>query len=103
MKYLTISKEDAQTELRLIEEHELKTRGCISIGQYLDVKKLPQPPNRKTAKWQILTKRGDILGLVVWYSGWRQYIFQPAANTDYSFGCLKDIANFIKQQRPEAK
>ena len=40
-----------------------------------------------------------ILGYVAWHCGWRQYCFGPTLmqETIYSEGCLKDIADFIKQ------
>jgi hypothetical protein len=44
-----------------------------------------------------------ILGTISWYSHWRQYIFSPWKEVIFSEGCLKDIADFIKQLMDERK
>lgn len=35
------------------------------------------------------------LGIIKWYSPWRQYVFYPAESTLFSSGCLQEISNFI--------
>lgn len=34
------------------------------------------------------------IGLIKWDGAWRQYIFEPEANTKWSAGCLAEIAMF---------
>ena len=47
--------------------------------------------------------KGNVLGIIKWYSLWRQYCFFPDANTIYSQDCLRDIVNFIKKLMKERK
>ena len=42
-------------------------------------------------------KSFDRLGVVKWYSGWRRYCYFSYSSEVYSEGCLRDIADFIKQ------
>ena len=52
----------------------------------------------KTSIWRVENKDKDFLGHIRWNSQWRQYCFMPDANTIYSAGCLREIADFIKEQ-----
>jgi hypothetical protein len=47
--------------------------------------------------------RGTVerLGIIEWYSPWRQYIFSPDDDTLYSAECLQDISNFISKMMSE--
>ena len=38
---------------------------------------------------------GEELGIVRWYSPWRQYCFLPTTPAVYSKGCLDDIGSFM--------
>ena len=51
---------------------------------------------RKTDRWGIASKRGDRLGVVSWFTRWRQYTFNPSAGTTFNAGCLKNMAEFLK-------
>ena len=54
------------------------------------------PFNGKTSKWGVVNKRyGDVLGGILWYSGWRQYVFEAVDGCVFSRGCLDDIGAFI--------
>ncbi|MFX0084323.1 MAG: hypothetical protein ACFFAU_01515 [Candidatus Hodarchaeota archaeon] len=57
----------------------------------------------KTDKWRVESKSGDVLGIIVWYSPWRQYCFHPADDTIYAQSCLRDISEFIKKQMDARK
>ena len=46
---------------------------------------------------------GLYLGMIRWHTGWRQYIFEPFENTFYSWDCLKDLSDFIKNLMEERK
>lgn len=49
------------------------------------------------------TRRGDILGRVIHYETWRQYIFDANSNCAFSADCLTDIANFMTQLNTQPK
>lgn len=52
----------------------------------------------KTSVWECKNaKRGTVLGIVKWYSPWRQYCYFPTVQAVYSAGCLNDISHFIGQ------
>lgn len=56
------------------------------------------PPRAKTSIWRCLNRRNQsTLGLVSWEAAWRQYTFAPSYETTFSAGCLRDIADFIRQ------
>lgn len=58
----------------------------------------------KTKTWRCINiHHGDDLGEVVYYVGWRQYIYQPLCPAVYSVGCLTDIINFIEQLKAGEK
>ena len=43
----------------------------------------------------VANKKGQILGYIGWYSGWRQYTFNSEPNTTFNNGCLTDIAQVL--------
>lgn len=47
--------------------------------------------------------QGSQLGLIGWYSRWRQYCFIPHQNTIYNADCLATITNCIKTLMAERK
>lgn len=72
------------------------------IGKYLDAERWPALPGRVTARWGIYSVSGKgLLGTVGWYGPWRQYTFDPVADTTYNVGCLQDIARFLAAQNQE--
>ena len=51
----------------------------------------------KTQSWIVVNKTsGYHLGLITWYSGWRQYVFRPDGDSEYNYSCLDTINDFIK-------
>jgi len=40
-------------------------------------------------------KSGEELGIIEWFSKWRQYCFMPYGSTVWNINCLQDIQNFI--------
>jgi hypothetical protein len=67
--------------------------------KYLEFVQVPNP-GKKTSIWECRSRSSKtVLGIVKWYSGWRQYCFfpEPYIEAVYSDGCLKDIAHFISQ------
>lgn len=65
------------------------------------------PVGRKTRVIRVHNERGgDCLGEIVFYGGWRQYIFAPETDTEFSSGCLREIAGQIEslnRERSEAR
>lgn len=52
----------------------------------------------KRKAYDVLNKKGGYpLGFIEWYSTWRQYCFNPEADTVFSLECLQDICDFIKE------
>jgi len=50
----------------------------------------------KTRVWLVKSKRhGNDLGLIKWFSRWRQYAFFPDAETVWNPECLRDICDLI--------
>jgi hypothetical protein len=54
--------------------------------------------------YQVINKEFNVdLGIITWYTAWRQYIFKPNKDTVYSIGCMIDIARFVKNLMDERK
>ena len=52
----------------------------------------------KTSVFHVVAVRdGVILGRIEWYGSWRQYVFEPVAETVWSQGCLQQIIDFLQQ------
>jgi hypothetical protein len=51
---------------------------------------------RRTQVWACLNNKSNAeLGIVKWYSAWRQYCYFPERPAIYSDGCLHDVASFV--------
>lgn len=62
------------------------------------------PPSRKTKVWQVTANQGNmVLGVVLWSTGWRRYVFAPYQNTSYEQDCLRDIASFVEDETRKHK
>jgi hypothetical protein len=58
----------------------------------------------KTKIWSVKNTTSDFqVGRIVWYSNWRKYVFEPAANCLFDIGCLTEIVDFIKTATMEHK
>ena len=60
-------------------------------------------PERKTQVWECLNEHADILGIIRWYSPWRQFCFFPENDTFFSVSCQNDITDFTGQVNKERK
>jgi len=67
--------------------------------QYLNFKETET--KTKTPVWYCCGKTDTILGIVKWYSGWRQFCFFPVGQTVFNSGCLKDIDDFLSRAKLE--
>jgi len=54
-------------------------------------------PNRKTKTFYCYNKSEEYLGVVKWYSAWRQYWFLAGNQIGLVKSCLDDISLFISQ------
>jgi hypothetical protein len=50
-----------------------------------------------------VTSHYSFLGQIKWSGRWRQYIFVPDGETDWSRGCLQQIIDFINKLMEERK
>ena len=54
---------------------------------------------RKTKSFNVINKKyGDILGIIKWNNGWRQYCFYPEDGTVWSEDCLEVVKTFIEER-----
>jgi hypothetical protein len=63
--------------------------------KYLRFVKTEDKP--KTSVWSCRTRDNTELGIVKWFSSWRQYCYFPTCQAVYSSGCLGDISDFMDQ------
>lgn len=60
------------------------------MSKYLKLYQQPSPG--KTEIWLVVSKRqGVTLGVIKWFGRWRQYCFEPCANTVWSDDCLEAV------------
>jgi len=72
------------------------------MSKYLEFKQVPY--EGKIKRFEVISKNhGFILGRILWYVAWRQYIFHPQTETIYNKDCLNDIKNFLQQLMDERK
>lgn len=57
--------------------------------------------NIRTRRFVCRNQRsGDELGRVLYFAGWRQYVFEPVCDlVVFNAGCLRDIAQFLEGLR----
>lgn len=66
-------------------------------SKYLRFRQIDPGDRRKTQVWIVTAARTDSpLGVVLWRSGWRQYVIEPEPMTVWSAGCLADVQAFIE-------
>jgi hypothetical protein len=53
-------------------------------------------PGRKTQVWDVESSdQKTYLGTILWKTGWRRYVFEPAERSVFDRACLDEIAQFI--------
>ena len=77
-------------------------------SKWLRFRLLLLPKDYKTSIWAVENnKSGEELGLIKWHAQWRQYCFVSHSHDNYSIiyaqSCLRDIADFIKEQMDKRK
>lgn len=72
------------------------TVGTTYSTKYMTFRKL------LSGKWAVLNNRGQYtLGEIVYYSGWRQYVFQPSEGIEFNNTCLTEIAVVLSKLNGE--
>lgn len=69
--------------------------------EYMKIRK--QEDLAKTSVFLVLSKRGDLLGQIRWWSSWRRYCLFTLPNRVLSQGCMTDICSFIGELMEERK
>lgn len=72
------------------------------MSKYLEFKQIVY--EGKTKRFEVISKsKGDLLGRIMWYGAWRQYIFSPSYPTIWNKNCLNDIEKFLQELMDERK
>jgi hypothetical protein len=68
------------------------------MSDYLEFRLLEK--KSKTQFIEVISKTHPIrLGIIKWWSSWRQYAFFPESGTIFNTECLNDIQSYIKELR----
>lgn len=71
-------------------------------NSYVNFNLIEQKP--KTSIFSVDNNNSGIrLGIIKWFSSWRQYCFFPTEETVFSQGCMKEIQDFIQNLKKERK
>ena len=66
------------------------------MSKYLEFSLIERKPKTKViGVWS--KKSADRLGIIKWFSGWRQYAFFPEKGTIFNVECLNDIVSHIEE------
>jgi len=72
------------------------------MSKYLEFELLEQKP--KTKVIGVISKRhNDMLGIIKWFPGWRQYALFPGNGTVFNVECLNDIQSYISELKNERR
>jgi len=69
------------------------------MSKYLEFKELESKPKTKVIGIWSKNQFGFRLGIIKWYSRWRQYAFFPENGTLFNTECLNDIQSYIRGLR----
>ena len=64
----------------------------IRVGRFMTAHEVMPHPR---GAWMVRGKGDAVLGYVEWYAPWRQYVFQPARDTEFSSDCLRAVTSFM--------
>jgi len=75
-----------------------------ATGKHLKFSYLGPSPSGKTGIFGVFSSHDEtFLGTVGYLAKWRQYTFDPEANTTYAASCLQDITEFCEHWTKEQK
>lgn len=64
--------------------------------KYFYITEVGASPSGKTKIYHVVNQvQGIVIATIKWYAQWRQYTFEPKANTVWSAGCLLTVQNFL--------
>ena len=68
--------------------------------QFIRSERVEPAKGNKMPSFLIINKRaGDIIGAIAYQPGWRQFVFLPADNTEWSTGCLRDVLDVMDRAK----
>ena len=71
--------------------------------RYLWFREIPKPA-RKTRYVEVVSlSQSLLLGTILWYGTWRQYVFEPEPETVWNVDCLKDVRTVIEELKAERR
>lgn len=87
----------AQAQSQTSGEETVKEPSILLKTQYKHILFVKVSERPRTSVWSCRNNRNNgELGVIRWYSGWRQYCYFPTGGSVYSMGCLNDIQTFVK-------
>ncbi len=70
-------------------------------GSFIMIFAAPRAP--KTARFFVLSEKGEGLGKIAWYGPWRRYTFSADDTTLFEPTCLREIAQFLDDLMAERR
>ena len=72
--------------------------------RHLRFENLPLEKGRKTHKYEVWNDQFcEVIGIIHWRGGWRQFVFRAHPEVDMSRSCHKEIDAFIDSLMEERK
>lgn len=68
---------------------------CTRVGRFMTALEVMPAPK---GCWLIKGRSSAVLGGIEWYAPWKQYVFQPQDNTEFSPDCLRALAEFMESE-----
>jgi hypothetical protein len=72
------------------------------MKKWIEFKVIAEKPKTKIYKVLSLYDNTE-LGAIYWYGKWRQYVFEPNAETVWSDECLKELYDFLYKLKEDRK
>lgn len=66
---------------------------CFRVGKFMTAETVIPAPE---GVYTVHSKSGAAIGAVEWYAPWKQYVFQPERDTEFSPDCLRALAEFME-------
>ena len=48
--------------------------------------------------WEVWSKKGQLLGYMCYYEGWKKHVFEPLPDTQFDCECQFDIGKELKKR-----
>ena len=74
-----------------------------TLGKWTTATSVGYSASGKTDLWEIRSvASNEILGVIRWWGGWRQYVFHPADHTIWNPDCLDEVSTFARARTKAA-